>query len=85
LLINKLMDNGSNADRKIKALLSSDELAEYLGISVSTVYRLVESRQIPFYKLGRGLRFKQEDISKFIDDNRTDTMAMQLYERKKKI
>ena len=69
----------------MKALTSPDELAEYLGCSRATVYRLIDSRQISFCKLRRGLRFKREDVLKFIDDNRTDTIAMQLYERKKKI
>lgn len=79
------MDNGSSAAHKLKDLSSPDEVAEYIGCSRSTVYRFIEKRQIPFCKLGRGLRFKRDDILKFIDDNRTVTIAMQLYERKKKI
>lgn len=79
------MDNGSNAAHELKELSSPEELAEYFGYSIATVYRFMAKRQIPFCKLGRGIKFKRDDVLKFIDDNRTDTIVKQLYERKKKI
>jgi excisionase family DNA binding protein len=41
-------------------------MARYLNVSLKTIYRLVEGRAIPFYKIGRGLRFKREDIDEYM-------------------
>jgi excisionase family DNA binding protein len=49
-----------------KSLLSPQEMARYLNVSLKTIYRLVEGRAIPFYKIGRGLRFKREDIDEYM-------------------
>jgi len=59
------MSIGSNTENRIKAFLTPKELADLLIVSVPTVYRLVEKRQIPFYKIGGGLRFKLEDFETF--------------------
>ena len=85
LLLNKLMNNGSNADHRSKSFLRPEELAEFLSISKPTVYRLIEKRQIPFYKIGGSLRFKMEDVVKFTENNRVEPINTQIYERKKAI
>ena len=38
-------------------IMNAEELANYLGIATSTVYKKVEYRQIPFTKIGTLLRF----------------------------
>ena len=53
-------------------LLTPDELAKLLKISKNTVYRLVENRQIPFYKVGGGLRFSLKEVEEFIMKNRIE-------------
>lgn len=42
-------------------LISPDELADALGISVRGVYRLVDE-DIPHYRIGRQLRFDKEAV-----------------------
>jgi len=56
-------------------LFTPDELAQMLKISRSSVYRLVEQRQIPFYKVRRSLRFKQSDISAYLEQSRVGSVS----------
>ena len=60
---------------KISNFLSLKELALYLSISERTARRLIDSRQIAFYKVGGCLRFKREDIFKFLENNRIDHLT----------
>ena len=49
------------------------QAAKYLSLSVGAVYDLVESRRIPFYRLGRdqgAIRFEQTDLDDYIADSR---------------
>lgn len=50
-------------------LLTINEVAEMLKISVSTLYRWVNKREIPFVKLGGKLRFNEDEIKTFILQN----------------
>ncbi len=61
---------GSNAENKI--FLTPDELADYLSISKTTVYRLVYKREIAFNKIGGSLRFRKDDIDKYLNDERIE-------------
>lgn len=65
----------SNAE-KIKAFLSPEEMADMLGLSKATVYRLINKRQIPFNKIGGSLRFRKTDIDKFLDAGRIEPIKM---------
>jgi excisionase family DNA binding protein len=83
LLLNKIMNNDSTAEIHNKSILTPDELANFLSISKTTVYRLIGKRQIPFTKVGGGIRFTMEDIMGYLDQNRVDPLNVQIYERKK--
>jgi len=49
-------------------LITPDELADFLKISKSSIYRLVDERKLPFCKVGGSLRFRKNDIDKYLDD-----------------
>jgi excisionase family DNA binding protein len=51
-------------------LLTIREAAEYLAVSVSTLYGWVWQRRIPFIKMGRALRFDSHDLAAFIEANK---------------
>ena len=53
-----------------RRLLTVSEAAEYLAISVSTLYGWVWQRRIPFIKVGRAVRFDLAELDQFIDANR---------------
>jgi len=49
-------------------LLSITEMAEYLGIRVSTLYSWVSQKRIPYIKLGRLVRFDLREIDKWLEN-----------------
>ena len=51
----------------MKRLLTFEETKELLGIKSSTLYAWVNMRKIKHIKLGRLLKFRQDDIEEFIE------------------
>jgi excisionase family DNA binding protein len=51
-------------------LMTIQEAAEFLAVSVSTLYGWVWQRKIPFVKVGRALRFERADLDRFVQTNR---------------
>jgi excisionase family DNA binding protein len=49
-------------------VLTIDELATYLKISKSTLYKLVQEGKIPGQKVGKHWRFRRETIDQWLDD-----------------
>ncbi len=70
------MNIGSNAQN----FITPDELSKLLKISKSSVYRLVDSRVLPFYKFGGNLRFSSDDVSCYLSETRVEPIEKQ-YER----
>jgi excisionase family DNA binding protein len=54
----------------MSALFNTKEAGERLRVSESTVRRLFRRRQLNGLKVGRGLRFTQEEILAFIERHR---------------
>jgi excisionase family DNA binding protein len=55
--------------RAMNNLLTIDEAAKYLGISKLTLYGWVSARKVGFIKVGRLVKFKQEQLDKWIDEH----------------
>jgi len=49
------------------AFLTVDQLAEYLGIGKQRVYDAVSKNKIPYFKVGKLLRFRKSAIDKWIE------------------
>jgi excisionase family DNA binding protein len=47
------------------------EAAEFLHISTSTIYRLVNNRSLPFHKQGRRLYFFKRELINWIEGNKS--------------
>jgi len=58
-------------------LITPDELAKLFKISKSSIYRLVDSRVLPFYKVGGNLRFSITDIDEYLGNVRFESMQKQ--------
>jgi|TARA_B100002003_G_scaffold93245_1_gene86994 excisionase family DNA binding protein len=56
----------------MKRLLTFEETKELLGIKSSTLYAWVNMRKIKHIKLGRLLKFRQDDIEEFIERSMRD-------------
>ena len=57
--MNDLLDN----------VLTIEELAIYLKISKSTLYKLVREGKIPSQKVGRHWRFRKKSIDRWLEEN----------------
>lgn len=58
-------------------LLTVGEVAVMLRMSKVTVYRIVESRKIRFYKLQGGLRFNRVDVDAYLQSNCVEPIQLQ--------
>ena len=57
--------------------LSTREAARRLGITTRTLYRLIDSGQLPAYKFGRVIRLQEPEIDAFIDASRIEPGALE--------
>jgi excisionase family DNA binding protein len=48
-------------------ILTVEELAKYLRVHRSTVYRLLRNKEIPAFKIGSDWRFHQEAINDWLN------------------
>jgi excisionase family DNA binding protein len=53
----------------MRRLITTQEAAEYTGLSVHTLYTMVSQRRIPYVKLGRLTKFDPQAIDAWIAQN----------------
>jgi excisionase family DNA binding protein len=58
-------------DHAIRSLLSIDELADHLGVSVRHVRRLVSERRLPVHNWDRLLRFDLAEVNHWLESIRS--------------
>jgi excisionase family DNA binding protein len=63
----------SALNEKIEELVSIKEVAKYLDVEITTVYTWVHTRQIPFYKIGRLVKFRLSEVERFIEGKKVMT------------
>jgi excisionase family DNA binding protein len=69
--LDKLMNSWPTSDNLIdKPFLSPKELKDFLGVSILTIYRLIDSGKLPAFKIGKSLRFHKEDIIIYLKSQR---------------
>ena len=51
---------------KPEKLMTLEEVAEYLRLSVHTIYKMAQKGKIPALKAGKKWRFRKEDIDKWL-------------------
>jgi excisionase family DNA binding protein len=51
------------------------DLSRYVSIKPSTLYVMVEERNIPHYRVGRLIRFKRSEIDAWMEGNKRDCVA----------
>jgi excisionase family DNA binding protein len=47
-------------------VLTLEEVADFLHVHPSTVYRLLKNRRIPAFRMGSDWRFNQESIEQWV-------------------
>ena len=53
------------------AILTVDEISDYLKIPKSTIYKLVREGKIPAQKIGRHWRFRKEAIDHWLENKQS--------------
>ena len=53
----------------MEKLLSVREVASVLGVSPSWIYSSCSAGKLPHFKIGSTIRFKGEEINKFLEEN----------------
>jgi excisionase family DNA binding protein len=61
-----MMKNESDVQ---KTLYSIKEIADYLGISKGTLYKMTKQNKIPFYKVGKLIKFDRSEINAWVSNN----------------
>jgi len=56
-------------------LMTAEETCLYLKITPRTLYRYLQNRQIPAFKLGKEWRFVRSDLERWIRDRTRTTLA----------
>ncbi len=62
-----------------KKLMTIDEVAEMFIVSKPTVYRMVQSRILPFYRIGRYLRFDEGEMLDYLERQRVSPIVERFY------
>jgi excisionase family DNA binding protein len=58
----------------LKEFLTIEEVADYLQIKKSTLYSKVEKGEIPHYKIGHLVRFRQEEIDAWTEKFKSEPL-----------
>lgn len=59
--------------------VSPRELAQTLGISIDTVYRLIARRALPVYRVLRSILVRRDDVERWLASHRTDARNPDLW------
>lgn len=60
----------------MKIFLSPKEVANMFNVSLSTIYRLMDKREIPFFKIGGAIRLNEDDINQYLEINKHDWLKL---------
>ena len=61
---------GLRSNDNLGDVLTIEELAAYLKISKSTLYKLTRRGEVPCQKIGRHWRFRKEAIDRWLEETR---------------
>ena len=60
------MSDGSQLKKDYLTILTVREVAEYLRMSETKVYRLVKERQLPVFRIGKSWRFRKDLLDEWL-------------------
>ncbi len=58
-----------------RPLIGAKETAEFLNINLETLYDWVQRRKIPYYKIGRSVKFDPQDLDRWVEERRVEIYA----------
>jgi excisionase family DNA binding protein len=66
----------------VSSFLNVKGVSEYLALKKSAVYFLVETKQIPHYRVGRQVRFKKSDIDAWMEEHKEPAVDTKIETKK---
>lgn len=57
---------------RVKRFVGPKELADYLSISINTVYSWIWQKRIPYVKLGKLVRFDLQEIDTWLKEKKIE-------------
>lgn len=57
------------------ALISVEQLADELAVSVRYVRRIIAERRIPYVKVGHLIRFERDEVDRWVEANRVNALT----------
>jgi len=60
-----------------RSTLTVQEVAEYLGVAVDTVYVLVREKRIVHFRIGRRILFKKQAVDEWIESQMQESINNQ--------
>lgn len=63
----------STFKKTLEPLYTVSEVAEYLQVSPSTVYRMIQDGRLTGVKIGHGIRFTSDNLEQMIEENALET------------
>lgn len=54
-------------------IMTVPEVARYLRVHAITVYRMIRQGELPAIRVGRGWRFKKEDIERWLQEHEANS------------
>ena len=57
--------------------LTVKEASQYLGVKPSSLYSMVEEKEIPHYRVKRLIKFKKADLDAFMEERRVDRVDLE--------
>ncbi len=54
------------------SFLTISEASKYLGVKASTLYSMVERKEIPHYRIGRLIKLKKTEIDEWVHERKVD-------------
>jgi excisionase family DNA binding protein len=62
--------------------LTAEEVAQYLRLPLSTVYKLVQDKRLPGFKVGKHWRFRREAFNEWIKQQENSSFSSPIQELK---
>jgi len=62
-----MVSKNKQSELNMDKWLTLEQIAEYLQMSTSSIYKMAQTGKIPAYKVGRQWRFKKEKIDSWVE------------------
>jgi len=61
--------------QRAPAIMTVQELARYLRVHVMTVYRMIQRGDLPAARVGRGWRFRKDQVDRWLEGREVNSHA----------